>query len=154
MRRVSLLDRLLESHPRVLAVALRALAEELDPGPAVAGFILFTTPQGEVSMADITVNDDAADFGATLGLVNAAGNPVPADDVPVWASSDEDVATVTASADGLSATVNPGAKLGSTLITATSTESETGDEIVVTGTVTVIPDGVAVRGEITFDVDA
>ena len=152
---MSLLERLLEAHPRALAISLRALAAEIDEpvGPAVAGFILFHN-QGKAFMSDITVNDTSAEFSATLTLVNAAGNEVPPDDVPVWASSDEDVATVTASEDGLTAVANPGSKLGSSLITGSTVEAETGETIVVTGTITVIPEGTAVRGEIVFTAPA
>lgn len=41
----------------------------------------------------------------TLTITNSAGAPASVDGAPVWASSDETVLTVTASADGMSAVV-------------------------------------------------
>lgn len=47
----------------------------------------------------------------SLSIKNARGQDAPVDGVPVWASSDETVLTVTAAGDGMSAvvdTVGPG----------------------------------------------
>jgi hypothetical protein len=60
-------------------------------------------------MADI--NTDQRYDNVTLSITNAAGGAASVDGVPVWASSDETVVTVTAGADGMSAvidTVAPG----------------------------------------------
>ena len=57
---------------------------------------------------DALTNQSAS---AALTITNAAGQPAAVDGVPVWASSDETVLRVTASADGMSAlieTVAPG----------------------------------------------
>lgn len=60
-------------------------------------------------MADITT--DQRFPNVTLQITNAHGDPAGVDGVPVWASSDETVLSVTPSPDGLSAmvdTVAPG----------------------------------------------
>lgn len=60
-------------------------------------------------MADI--NTDQNYPNVTLVITNALGQPAPVDGVPVWASSDATMLTVTPAADGLSAlvdTVGPG----------------------------------------------
>jgi len=55
---------------------------------------------------------------ATLVITDAKGNPAQIDGTPEWASSDPNVASVTASADGMSATVVAGAT-GTTQISVT-----------------------------------
>jgi hypothetical protein len=60
-------------------------------------------------MADI--NTDQRYDSVTLSITNAAGGAATVDGVPVWASSDETVITVTAGDDGMTAvidTVAPG----------------------------------------------
>jgi len=44
-------------------------------------------------------------FNATLVITNAAGVVTPVDGIPVWATSDATIIAVTASADGMSATI-------------------------------------------------
>ena len=48
---------------------------------------------------------DIQKVSCSLDPRNSKGNPAPLDGVPVWASSNEAVATVTAAADGLTADV-------------------------------------------------
>jgi hypothetical protein len=150
----SLFNRLLEQHARTWASSLRAIAEALDaaaPDPvARVGIVLFTTPEGVVTVADIEVRDDSPPRTAAVRFLNAKGNETPPDDVPTWTSSDEEVATVEASEDGTSATVTIVGKTGATLIEVKSTEADTSEEIVSSGTVTVVPSSTAVRGEVTF----
>jgi len=55
-------------------------------------------------MADC--NTDQRYDNVTLAIVNSQGTPAPVDGVPVWASSDETVISVTAAADGMSAVVD------------------------------------------------
>src|SRR3954470_12492687 len=75
-------------------------------------------------------------FQPTLVITNASGAPAAVDGVPVWASSDETILTVTASADGMSAEVpciSPGtarisvtadADLGAGVITITGVSED------------------------------
>lgn len=119
------------------------------PGPPVAAIILFLHSKG-VDIMETTVKDDAAPLNASVRFLNAEGNETPADDVPQWTSSDEDVASVSPSDDGLSATVTINGKVGASLISVESVEADTGDTIRAQGTVTVEPSTTAVSGEVAF----
>lgn len=54
-------------------------------------------------MAEWTTRQQA---DGSISITKADGSPATVDGVPVWASSDETVLTVTASADGMSAVVS------------------------------------------------
>lgn len=99
-------------------------------------------------MGVIEVKADSLPLGATVKFLDAEGHETPADDVPRWSSSDEAVATLTVSEDGLSAEVAVGGP-GASQIEVRSTEANTGAEVVAAGTVTVLP-GDAVVGDVTF----
>lgn len=58
-------------------------------------------------------------FEATLTILDATGAPAKVDGIPVWASSDATVVSVTASADGMSAKV-PCIAPGTARITVTA----------------------------------
>ncbi len=97
-----------------------------------------------------TLPDDKT-LPATVAYVDAKGNPATVDGAPVWASSNEGVATVAAAADGMSASIVPGSTLGDTDITVTA-DADLGSgivQLIATGTVTVVA-GQAVTGAITF----
>ncbi len=144
-------ERLLVANAQALVKELRRAANALEvaaPGPPVLAIpVLFYTTK-EIAMGEITVNDDAAPFSGTVKFLDAKGNETPADDVPTWSSSDESVATVEASDDGLSATVTAG-NPGATVIEVSSVEANTGEAVVAQGTVTVQP-GDAVIGDVEF----
>ena len=98
-------------------------------------------------MASIEVPSDSAPLSASVQFLDAEGNVTTADDVPQWSSDNENAATVEASEDGLSATVeviNPGAAIISVL-----SVNDDGSEVAAQGTVTVLA-GDAVIGEVTF----
>jgi hypothetical protein len=120
---------------------------ELIPGSPTIGVILFV--KEGVHMGAIEVKADSAPLLASVKFYDAEGNETPADDVPAWTSSDEAVATVTASEDGLSAEVAVGGP-GASQIEVRSTEANTGAEVVAAGTVTVLP-GDAVVGSVEFE---
>ena len=101
-------------------------------------------------MASIEIKDDVTQLSGSVKFLDAHGHETPADDVPAWSSSDESVATVAASEDGMSATVSILAP-GVTLIEVSSTEESTGAEVKAQGTITVSP-GDAVIGEVSFAV--
>lgn len=99
-------------------------------------------------MASITVPDDSAPLNASVKFMDAEGHETTADDVPQWLSSDEAVASVAASEDGLSAEVSIGAP-GVALIDVSSTNDD-GSVAAAQGTITVQP-GDAVIGEVSFE---
>jgi hypothetical protein len=121
--------------------------EALFPGsPAVATPVYFLS--GGIFMADVTVKDDAGTLSASVTFLDDEGNPTTADDVPVWASSDETIATVSAAADGLSAVVTVVGALGAAVISVDSTNAA-GTDVHAQGTVTVVASD-EVSGEVTF----
>ena len=100
-------------------------------------------------MGEITVPDTTADpLSAAVSFVDAHGHPTTADDVPAWTSSDETVASVTASEDGLSAEVAILGAPGSSVITVNSTNDD-GSTVTATGLVNVAPGDAAV-GSVEF----
>lgn len=86
---------------------------------------------------------------ATLNLTDKDGvfHPLPAGVVPAW-TTDSDVVSLTAAADGMTCTVVAGNADGSANITATTTY-EDGDVVVAIGAVQVV-DAEDTQGTITF----
>jgi hypothetical protein len=148
-------QRLLQNNARFFAKEFRKLADQLDaaaPGKPVVAFPLtFYTTKGGPEVSDIQVRDDSAPLTATATFLDARGNPTTPGATPTWTSSDETVATVEASEDGMSATVTVVGGLGASQITCTDPESEGDDtdDVVSVGTVSVVP-GQAVVGDIQF----
>ncbi len=145
----SLRRRFLRTNAAFLEELLRRIADDLHaliPGSPKFGVLLFHSTEGAF-MASITVPDNSAALAAAVSFLDAEGQPTTADDVPVWTSSDESVAVVTASEDGLSASVEIGAP-GVALIDVTTTNDD-GSTATAEGTITVQP-GDAVIGEVTF----
>jgi hypothetical protein len=99
-------------------------------------------------MADITLKDTDGDPSATVGFVDADNNATSPADTPVWTSSDESVATVSASADGLSATVAKTGTTGATII-GVDAHNDDGVDIHAQATLTVVASE-AVSGEVTL----
>lgn len=88
---------------------------------------------------------------ASVVYKDAKGHPASVDGAPVWASDTPNVADVSAAADGFSATVTPGADLGTCQISVTA-DADLGsgtESVVALGTVEVVS-GKAVAGEISF----
>lgn len=56
----------------------------------------------------------------SVAYVDSQGNPAQVDGVPVWASSDTNVATVLAAADGLSAVAAAAGNIGTAQISVTA----------------------------------
>lgn len=63
---------------------------------------------------------DTQQVDLTVAFLDKANNPAPVDGVPVWSSSDDTVLTVTAGADGLSATAVTTGKLGQAQVSVTA----------------------------------
>lgn len=100
-------------------------------------------------MGEITVPADAEPLNATVKFLDSEGNETTADDVPQWSSTDENVAVVTPSDDGLSAEVEIGSP-GASVIEVKTVEANTGAEVIAQGTVTVQPGDVTV-GSVEFE---
>lgn len=153
--RSSVLSRLIRQNAQWLAIEFRRIATQLEeavPGPPVFAFpIVFVTQGGKRYMSDIQVPADSGPLTGTLAFQDSKGNSTTAAGVPVWTSSDESVATVEASEDGLTATVTVTGNAGASQITATDDEatSDTEDDVIAVGTVSVVP-GKAVVGNIEF----
>jgi hypothetical protein len=86
-------------------------------------------------MGEITVPDTEPNLSASVTFLDAEGHETTADDVPQWSSTDESVATVTPSEDGMSATFEVGGP-GAAVIEVRSTNTD-GSEVVSQGTITV-----------------
>jgi hypothetical protein len=145
-------QRLIRANAVIIARELRraaALLDEAAPGPPVLAIpILFRTDDKEITMGDITLLDSDAPATGTAKFLDAKGFETTADDVPTWSSSDESVASVSASEDGLTGTVTPGAP-GAAIITVSTVEANTGQAVTAQGTVTVQA-GDAVIGSVDF----
>lgn len=134
------LARLLQHNGEFVAGLLRELAHQIEvaaPGDPALSFILWRS-KGGISMADLQVQDTSGPLNGSVAFTDAAGNPTTADDVPVWASSDESVATVAAADDGMSAVVTPTGTLGATVISVDSTRSSDQADVHAQATLTVV----------------
>jgi hypothetical protein len=130
---------LIEANGTVVARLLRQLARQVElaaPGPPLLGFIVWHQLEG-VTIMDLQVLDTSSPLSAAASFLDVDGNPTAPDDVPVWASSDESVATVEAAADGLSAVVTLTTALGATVISCDSTRSSDGVDVHLAATLTV-----------------
>jgi hypothetical protein len=141
----------LDGEPGQLIAALLAFDQQhATPGAARFAVILFHGKDS--TMAEKTVTDETTTLTGSVSFLDAKGATVQPDSTPAWTSSDETVATVEASEDGLSATITVGLP-GVTLIEASEqeTDAETGEVTAVTaqGTLTVQP-GDAVIGSVEF----
>ena len=100
-------------------------------------------------MGSITVKDTDPDFSATVSFVDAKGDATTPDPgmVPAWSVDNTDAVSVTAAADGMSATLTPG-NPGAAVVTVTLQDAD-GTTVTSTGTVTV-QSGEAVTGDVEF----
>jgi hypothetical protein len=140
----------LDGEPRQLIAALLAFDQTTSPEAARFAVILFHGKDS--TMGELTITDETTTLTGSVSFLDAKGATVPPDSTPTWTSSDETVATVEASDDGLTATITVGAP-GVTIIEASEqeTDAETGDvtAVVAQGTLTVQP-GDAVIGSVEF----
>jgi hypothetical protein len=140
-------------------VKLRSWAEQLDklapgnPVTVVAGWQqkIVIGKNMEVEMGEVTVEVGAPAQTATVEFKDASGNVTTPDETPGWTSSDESVATCSATEDGMTAEVTfvgPGSAIIECMTTETA-EDGTPTEIRATGLVNVAT-GDAVVGEVSF----
>ena len=85
---------------------LQQILDFLTPSPAV-GFIFTAIHEDGTTEEGVTKMDlrDDQQVDLSISPVDKKGKPALVDGAPVWASSDETVITVSAAADGMSATV-------------------------------------------------
>lgn len=83
-------------------------------------------PQGEPAMATTLQLTDIQEAVLSISPKDEEGNAAPLEGVPTWASSDETVLTVTAAADGMSATAVTVGPLGSATVTVSAQGDLTG----------------------------
>jgi hypothetical protein len=150
------IDRLIQHNGAFIAKALRELAtwiEKLAPGPAVVATPVMFSMGGVRAMGEITVTTDDGPFTASVAYLDAKNNPTSPADTPVWESSDPNIVSVEASADGLNATLNSvssgDGSGGAAAVVSVVAHDDDGEEVRSEGTVTVRP-GDAVIGEVTF----
>lgn len=124
-----------------LAAQVQRVIDLLTPSPAVGfKFTVWredgTTDEG-ATMA--TLRDDQ-NLPVTIQPVDKKNQPALLDGVPTWASSDETVATVVASPDGLSATIS-GVAPGGCRVVVTGDADLGGDVTPITGTLDITVTG-------------
>jgi len=144
-------ERLILANARVLAREMRKAADLLDvaaPGPPLVAVPVLFHPTGGIAMGEITVTVDAEPLGASVKFLDSKGNETQPDETPEWSSSDESVASVSASDDGMTGTVTVSSP-GATVIEVSTVETNTGEDIIAQGTVTVQP-GDTVVGSVEF----
>ena len=95
---------------------VQQIQEELVPGPAV-GFIFTADLEGQITVGVTQMNmTDSQQVGLSIQPVDKKGNPAAVDGVPEWASSNSEVVTVEAAADGLSAVAKAVGPLGTATV--------------------------------------
>ena len=112
----------------------------------VAQLILtFVGPNGEPMSSAGVVHADQAQIVATLSPKDSQGNPVTLTVPPKWTMSDATIASMSVSADGLTATFAAPFTVGTSNIDVVTdaADSDNGQPIHGTGTLQVLPAGVA-----------
>lgn len=111
-RQTELLERQLDLLDRILTA--------LEP-PAAVGFRFDVTVEGQTTQGATQITmTNSQQATATIKPVDKKGQPAPVDGVPVWASSDETIITVTPSTDGMSAVVAAVGPLGAAKVSVTA----------------------------------
>lgn len=110
---------------------LDRIEELLDPTPGEPVKLSLTLTEAHMAF---TMKDTDPAATASVTFTDAGGNATTPDDVPQWASSDTAILTVTAAADGLSASVAAVGPTGNANVSVTSTDTNgtvlTGSEAV------------------------
>ncbi len=89
--------------------------------PLLAVKILFTVElEGQIIQGESISMTNSQQATATIQPVDKRNQPAPVDGVPVWASSDETIVTVTPAADGMSAVVAAVGPLGAAKVSVTA----------------------------------
>lgn len=131
--------------PRLFTLNAKFLIRQLEalfPGPPIGAAILFHT-KGRTTMSVIEVKDDETTLRSTLALLDKEGHVTASDTTPTWESSDETVAVIAASEDGLTATYEIGGPGDAVITVDTGAQDDNGNNIVGKGTIHVTPGNVA-----------
>lgn len=99
---------------------LELIIDQLVPGPAVR--LIFTADvEGTITTGVTKMNlQDSQVVTLSIQPADKKGNPAPVDGVPVWLSSNTELITVVASADGLSAVATAVGPLGTATVSVTA----------------------------------
>jgi hypothetical protein len=107
---------------------LTKILAAVEPFPAV-GFVFDVELEGQLVEGAININmTNSQKATATIKPVDAKKQPAAVDGVPVWATSDATIVTVTPAADGLSAVVAAVGPLGTANISVTG-DADLGAEV-------------------------
>lgn len=112
LSRVRELQRIVRYTSRQQNYLFYKLIDSLNPGGA-ARVIFYATIDGEKRKVIKMFLKDDQSLPVSVEFVDAKGNAAKVDGAPVWAVSDEALATLDVAADGLSAVVKPVGPLGS-----------------------------------------
>lgn len=96
-------------------------------------------------------DDSVTKLNGSVAFTNAKGNPARVDGIPVWAIGGDPIGTVTASDDGMSASVDLNGTLGTAQISVTA-DADLGAgvrSLVVLGDLQIVA-GEAIAGSINF----
>lgn len=90
--------------------------------PSLAVKILFAVElEGQITQGALSITmTNSQQATASIQPVDKRNQPAPVDGIPVWASSDETIVTVTPAADGMSAVVAAVGPLGTAKISVTA----------------------------------
>lgn len=98
---------------------LQRILAAVEPLPAVK-FVFTVDLEGQITEGAQSITmTNSQKATATITPIDAKGQPASVDGVPVWASSDATILTVTAAADGLSAEVAAVGPLGTAKVSVT-----------------------------------
>ncbi len=98
---------------------LDEISEAVKPLPAV-GFVFTVELEGQITQGVTTMQmTNSQQVLVSIQPVDKKNQPAAVDGIPVWASSDETIATVTPDANGLSAVVKAVGPLGDCKISVT-----------------------------------
>jgi hypothetical protein len=115
---------------------LEKILAAVTPLPAVS--LIFTVElEGQLIHGDKIKVTNSQQATATITPVDKFNNPAPVDGVPVWASSDETIVTVTPADDGLSALVKAVGPLGSANVSVTADADMGAGVVTIFGTLSV-----------------
>ena len=108
-------------------VSLSLLQKPAQATQLVFSFVSSSPIQFHIGVKKMKLTDVQKVIGS-IAPKDAAGNPAPVDGIPVWASSDTAVITVTAAPDGMSAVVEAVGPLGTAQVSV-SADADTGEGV-------------------------
>jgi hypothetical protein len=116
-------------------VSLSLLQKRAQATHIVFSFVSSIPIQFHIGVKSMKLTDVQKVIGS-IAPKDAAGNPAPVDGIPVWASSDTAIVTVTPAPDGMSAVVEAVGPLGTAQVSV-SADADTGEGV---ATITALAD--------------